>query len=111
VSSTGDRGGAGGHGKDVEPLRFIVSAEAQRVLSSAQIEANPARIAEGWERRFIADGPRAEEMMRVYEDIGFEVLAEPILPEHVGDQCEDCQLLIRLQFKMIYTRRKRAARR
>ena len=89
------------------PLRLIVEGEARRVLSDAQIEADPARIADGWERRFIADGPRAEEMMRLYEELGYEVAADPIRVEQIGGDCEDCQLLIRLQFKLIYTRRAR----
>ena len=45
-------------------------------------------------------------MMRLYEELGYEVLAESIQPEHMGGDCGDCQLLIRLQFKMIYTRRR-----
>ncbi|OGF22408.1 MAG: hypothetical protein A2V63_10090 [Candidatus Eisenbacteria bacterium RBG_19FT_COMBO_70_11] len=96
-----------GRDEDAGPLGFIVAGEAQRVLSDAQIEADPARVAEGWERRFVADGARAEEMIALYRELGFEVVADPIRPDHIGDQCESCQLLIRLQFKMIYTRRPR----
>jgi len=92
--------------RDVEPLGFIVAGEARRVLSDAQIAADPARVAAGWERRFIADGPRAEEMIQLYEQLGYEVVADPIRPEHIGGECEDCQVVIRLQFKMIYTRRR-----
>ena len=46
--------------RDADPLRSIALGEARRVLSDAQIEANPARLAEGWVRRFISDGPRAD---------------------------------------------------
>ena len=90
---------------DLRRLGFIVGGEAQRILSEAQIEADPARIADGWERRFVADRVRADEMMRLYEELGFEVVADPIDPEELRGQCEDCLLLARLQFKMIYTRR------
>ncbi len=93
---------------DVGPLRFVVEGEARRVLSDAQIQADPARLAAGWQRRFIADGARCEEMMRLYEELGYEVVADSIQPEHVGADCEDCRIVILLQFKMIYTRRKPA---
>lgn len=102
-----DRDKSPADGKDVEPLGFVVAGEARRVLSEAQIAADPARTAQGWERRFIADGARAEEMMQLYRELGYEVVADPIQPEHIGGDCEDCQLVMRLQFKMIYTRRKR----
>jgi hypothetical protein len=55
-------------------------------------------------RRFIADGPRAKEAMRLYEDLGFEVCADPLQPEALAAGCEDCQLLMLLQFRTIYTR-------
>lgn len=85
----------------------IVEQEARRVLSEAQLAPDPARVADGWERRFIADGQRAEEMMALYRDLGFEVCADPITPGQVGDDCADCRLLMLLDFKTIYTRKKR----
>lgn len=90
--------------REAASLRYIVEAEAKRVLSEAQIEADPARIADGWERRFIADGPRAAEMIALYEELGYEVVADPITPEQMDDECVDCAVLIQLAFKMIYTR-------
>jgi hypothetical protein len=92
--------------RSVKPLSFLVQAEAQRMLSDAQLEGDPQRIADGWERRFIADRQRAEEMIALYEELGFEVAADPIRPEDMDDDCEDCQLLAQLQFQMIYTRKK-----
>ena len=87
-------------------LGSIVEQEARRVLSEAQLEPDPQRLAEGWERRFVADGPRVEEMMALYRDLGFEVCADPVTPEQVGDDCADCRLLMLLEFKTIYTRRR-----
>ena len=43
--------------------------------------------------------------MRLYEELGFEVCADPLKPEDLAGECEDCQLLMLLQFKTIYTRR------
>jgi hypothetical protein len=83
----------------------IVEQEARRVLSEAQLAPDPARVADGWERRFVADGRRAEEMIELYRQLGFEVVADPIRPEQMSDDCEDCKLLMLLEFKTIYTRR------
>lgn len=90
---------------ELAPLRFVVEGEARRVLSDAQVAPDPRRVAEGWERRFIADETRAAEMMRLYQELGFETAADPIRSEDVGDDCGDCRLVAALRFKMIYTRR------
>jgi hypothetical protein len=71
---------------------------------------DPTRIAEGWERRFIADAQRAKEVIELYTELGYEVCADPVQPKDVGEDCEDCQLLAALQFKIIYTRKRRSDR-
>ncbi len=86
-------------------LGRLVEAEARRVLSEAQLKADPTLLAQGWERRFVVDARRAEELMELYAELGFEVCADPVRPEDVGDDCDDCLLLAGLQLKMIYTRR------
>ena len=91
---------------DHEPLTILVRQEAHRVLSEASLAPDPARVADGWERRFIADGERAAEAIRLYEELGFEVAADPIRQEELGSDCTDCQLLMLLQFRTIYTRRR-----
>jgi hypothetical protein len=90
-----------------KPLGAMVEREAKRVLTEAQLAPDPQRLADGWERRFIADARRAEEVTALYEQLGFEVAADPIRPEQLGDECDDCQLAL-LQFKTIYTRPRRA---
>lgn len=82
--------------------------EARRALSSAQLRPDPELVAEGWERRFIADAVRAKEAMDLYQELGYEVRAEPIRAEEMGADCEDCRLLMLLQFRTIYTRKERA---
>lgn len=76
------------------------------MLSEAQLRPDPKRIAHGWERRFITDAHRAEEVMELYRQLGYEVRADPVQPEELDDECEDCQLVTLLQFKTIYTRKK-----
>jgi hypothetical protein len=87
-------------------LSSLVEQEARRVLAEAQLQPNPALVAAGWERRFIADARQAKEALELYSQLGFEVLAEPVQASEMGEDCEDCQVLVLLQFKTIYTRKK-----
>jgi hypothetical protein len=42
-------------------------------------------IAQGWERRFIADGKRALDALEMYEELGHEVRIEPIVLEELKE--------------------------
>ena len=90
----------------LDSLEGIVQREARRVLSETQLAPDPKRVAEGWERRFIADRQRAAEAIALYEELGFEVVADPLKREDLGDDCDDCQLAALLGFTTIYTRRR-----
>ena len=90
-------------------LAMLVQEEARRMLSEAALEGDPKLLAEGWERRFMADAERAKEAVELYEELGYEVRTEAVRSEDVADDCEDCQLLMLLEFQTIYTR-KRAPR-
>lgn len=90
-------------------LGRIVEGEAKRALEESQVRADPARLADGWERRFLADATRAAEAVTLYEALGFETCADPIRREDLTGDCDDCQLLMLLQYRMIYTRRPPAA--
>jgi hypothetical protein len=67
--------------------------------------SDPRLIAEGWTQRFLADPARAAEVTELYRYLGFEVRAEPVAAEHLGDYCEGCQTAICHVYVMIYTRR------
>lgn len=69
-------------------------------------EADPRLVAEGWERRFMADNQRASEAVELYSSLGYEVRAESISPDELSDECADCQLVICHTYVMIYTRKK-----
>ncbi len=86
-------------------LLRLVKQEEHRVLSTAALTCDPARVAAGWERRFIADGPRAVEAVALYESLGFEVAADPLSGLELPPDCTDCQLATLLAFKTIYTRK------
>jgi len=72
---------------------------------------------EGWERRFIASEPRLSEAIEAYEEAGFEVHLEP-LPENRepekdaedtgGDECRICFEGFQDQYRIIFTRPRKA---
>jgi hypothetical protein len=93
------------HDEILKPLSGMVEGEAKRVLSEAQLEPDPARLAAGWERRFMTDARRTEEVVALYEQLGYEVAADPIRPEELGDDREDCHLALP-QFRTSYTRKR-----
>lgn len=86
-------------------LGFVVQQEAQRILSEAQLQPDPELAAAGWERRFTADGRRAQEMVELYTQLGYEVHLEPVQADAFEDECEQCVVLALLEFVTIYTRR------
>lgn len=66
---------------------------------------DPQLVAEGWDRRFMADSKRLTEYTELYASMGYEVRAEKVKPEEISDQCADCALLICRQFLTLYTRK------
>ncbi len=87
-------------------IEALLERSAERVLSDAQLQPDPALVAEGWERRFTADEQRAKEVMELYSQLGYEVRAEPVRPEEMHDDCEDCRTVVAFHFQTIYTRKK-----
>jgi hypothetical protein len=59
----------------------------------------------GWEKRFIMDEPRLSEAVAQYEEIGFEVLLEPV--DTTSEECTSCMTAFSDRYKTIYTRRKK----
>ena len=66
---------------------------------------DPELVADGWERRFMADPQRAEEAQSIYDELGFEVLAVTIKPSELSVLCGDCRLATCQAYVTIYTRR------
>jgi hypothetical protein len=60
--------------------------------------------AEGWERRFITDVRRAEDLAALYRSLGYEVATEPLRPGEMPAGCETCALAT-YTFRTLYTRR------
>ena len=88
-------------------LTHLVAREADRTLSTGQLAPDPVRVAAGWERRFVADGKRADEAVALYHSLGFEAVADPIRQEELRPGCDDCRVVTLLNFKTIYTRKRK----
>lgn len=62
---------------------------------------------EGWLRRCIIDNHRVSEQVEMYESIGFEVMVEDVIPEHLPEEyCKECFISNPEKYKIIYTRKK-----
>lgn len=92
--------------KAARALARLAAEEEHRTLSAAALAPDPARLAAGWQRRFIAEGPRLAEAMGLYRELGFEVAADPLSGLELPADCTDCQLAALLAFKTLYTRRR-----
>jgi hypothetical protein len=92
-------------GPDTRPAA-IVRGEALKARAEGQIGPDPERLAQGWERRFVVEARRADEFVRLYESLGYEVCADPVRREQVDDGCDDCRIALLLDFRSIYTRRR-----
>ena len=60
---------------------------------------------DGWEKRFTIDEPRLSEAVAQYEEIGFEVLLEPV--DTSSEECTSCLTAMSDRYKTIYTRPKK----
>ncbi len=59
---------------------------------------------QGWEKRFTVDEPRLSEAKEAYEELGFEVLFEPV--DMDSEECTACLGVLTDRCKTIYTRPK-----
>ncbi len=68
------------------------------------IPPDPQLIADGWERRFIADARMARDASDSYRELGYEVRLEPVDAEGLKDECAGCKALF-AKFHAVYTRK------
>ncbi len=57
---------------------------------------------DGWTKRFIMDEPRLSEAVVQYEEIGFEVLLDPV--DTSAEECTSCVTTFSDRYKTLYTR-------
>jgi hypothetical protein len=86
-------------------LTGIVKGEALRAEAETRVRPDPARVAEGWMRRFVIEKRRAADFAGLYEEAGFEVLLDPVAPELLEEECAGCRLVFQLEYVSLYTRR------
>lgn len=86
-------------------LTGIVRGEATRAEAESRVRPDPARLAAGWERRFVVERGRAPDFARLYEEAGYEVALDPVSPELLEEECAGCRLVFQLEYVALYTRR------
>lgn len=57
---------------------------------------------QGWEKRFTLEEPRLSEMAALYQELGFEVLLEPL--DLSSEECTTCFAGDASRYKTLYTR-------
>jgi len=70
---------------------YFVTAPKEKILN------------EGWEKRSTTDEPRLSELVKTYEELGFEVLLAPFDPDEEPG-CSVCMKTSPQQYRTIYTR-------
>jgi len=85
------------------------AADDQADAERGRFSPDPARIAAGWTPRFAVGLDRLDEVTRLYRELGFDVVSDPVRPEDAEDDCRDCRLLALARFRFIYTRRAAAS--
>ena len=75
------------------------AAPDQRLIAAA--EAHFRRF--GYKRTTI-DEPRLSELVALYEELGFEVLVQPLAREDLDQECGECLFSEPERYKTIYTR-------
>lgn len=68
------------------------------------VRADPELLAKGWIRRNVVDPERVEELVALYQELGFETLIRSPTPEAFGPHCESCAEEACSRYFMIYTR-------
>ena len=89
----------------VEEAPCVVESPEPRYPADER-PGDPALVRLGWQRRFMADAARLHEYAELYQSLGFEVRTEPVSQAELGEECEDCRLMICRLFVTVYTRRK-----
>jgi hypothetical protein len=75
------------------------------VLPDLNFEPDSKLVAEGWQRRFMADPTQVEEATRLYTELGFEVRTETIFPSELSQLCGSCGLATCRAYVTLYTRK------
>ncbi|MCP5101603.1 MAG: hypothetical protein GY943_39165 [Chloroflexi bacterium] len=76
------------------------------LLPTLEFEPDAGLVAQGWERRYMADPDRIKEATRMYTELGFDVHIESIKPTELSEICGACRLATCHAYSTIYTRKR-----
>ncbi len=62
---------------------------------------------EGWTKKFTTCEPKLSEYVKLYAEMGFEILEEKVTAAELGDGCNTCFLEAVDLYRTIYTRPKK----
>ena len=82
------------------------SSTAISLKPSLDFPADDKLVAEGWQRRFMADPVRLQEATALYTELGYEVRAETIQPNEMSSVCGSCRIATCQAYVTIYTRKR-----
>lgn len=70
-----------------------------------QILRAPVLAADGWERRTVTDSQRMDELVNLYEDLGFETMTTGLDPSSFGEACTTCAVTACATYVALFTRK------
>ena len=78
-------------------------------MFSPDLEPKPKAelLAQGWERRFVADPVRTKEVVQLYREMGYDVHLEPVILADLSEDCRSCSLATNF-FVTVYVRKLRS---
>jgi hypothetical protein len=85
-------------------ISIVAAGFSLRLICEREMTREEELQKEGWEKRFTIDEPRLSEMLEQYQELGFEVLLEPVDPS--SEECTVCITASPDRYRTIYTRRK-----
>jgi hypothetical protein len=89
----------------LRPVDLTIGDSGDGEGESFSIRDDPALVAEGWERRQLADPARAQEVIALYKSLGFEVLTRELEESDFSADCKACAVAGCQGYVMVYTRR------
>lgn len=90
---------------ETHPAQPTMATDAELDSMIGVVPADPSRIEDGWEHRFVAVGARAREMIELYQQLGFEVAADPVPDVLLPGGCAECFGGTTESYLSIYTRK------
>ncbi len=82
----------------------IIGQDDKTVLSGCT-QSDESLVAEGWERRYLADPRMAREAEENYSILGYEVKLQPLETAGIPEQCEGCSAVLQ-KFVVVYTKKR-----